>query len=120
MYNSIKITNKIAEKIDFKLIQNENSAQKAVNICFNNPNIDLVLMDIKMPIMDGFEAYEKISPIRPNLPIIAQTAFSSNEDKDRILKIGFTDYITKPFNRELLFELIDGIFEKKNTANKIQ
>ncbi|HEU4789213.1 MAG TPA: response regulator, partial [Flavobacterium sp.] len=70
-------------------------------------------MDIKMPIMDGFEALEKIAPIRPNLPMIAQTAFSSNEDKDKIFKAGFTDYITKPINRERLFEIIDVILKKK-------
>jgi CheY-like chemotaxis protein len=70
-------------------------------------------MDIKMPVMDGFEAFEKIQPIRPNLPVIAQTAFSSNEDKDKILSQGFTNYITKPINRELLFEIIDQILKKE-------
>jgi signal transduction histidine kinase/CheY-like chemotaxis protein len=103
---------KIMKSKNYKIIRAENG-QEAVDICLNNPNIDLVLMDIKMPIMDGYEAFEKISPIRPNLPIIAQTAFSSNEDKDKIFKVGFTDYITKPINRERLFELIDGVFEKK-------
>lgn len=103
---------KIMKAKNYKIIRAENG-QEAVDICFNNPNIDLVLMDIKMPIMDGFEAFEKIAPIRPNLPIIAQTAFSSNEDKDRILKAGFTDYITKPINRERLFEIIDVILKKK-------
>jgi signal transduction histidine kinase/CheY-like chemotaxis protein len=104
---------KIMKSKNYKIIRAENG-QEAVDICLSNPNIDLVLMDIKMPIMDGFEAFDKISPIRPNLPIIAQTAFSSNEDKEKIFKLGFTDYITKPINRERLFELIDDIFEKKN------
>jgi signal transduction histidine kinase/ActR/RegA family two-component response regulator len=103
---------KIMKSKNYKIIRAENG-QEAVDICFNNPNIDLVLMDIKMPIMDGFEAFEKISPIRPNLPIIAQTAFSSNEDKEKIFKAGFTDYITKPINRERLFELIDEILKKE-------
>jgi len=97
---------------NYKIIRAQNG-QEAVDICLSNPNIGLVLMDIKMPIMDGFEAFEKISPIRPNLPIIAQTAFSSSEDKDKIFKVGFNDYITKPINRERLFELIEGVFKKK-------
>ena len=103
---------KIMKAKNYRIIRAENG-QEAVDICFNNPNIDLVLMDIKMPMMDGFEALEKIAPIRPNLPVIAQTAFSSNEDKDKIFKAGFTDYITKPINRERLFEIIDVILKKE-------
>jgi CheY-like chemotaxis protein len=104
---------KIMKAKNYKIIRAQNG-QEAVDICLSNPNIDLVLMDIKMPIMDGFEALEKIQPIRPNLPIIAQTAFSTNEDKEKILKFGFNDCITKPINREKLFEMIDQIFQKKN------
>jgi len=106
---------KIMKSKNYNIIRAENG-QEAVTICLSNPNIDLVLMDIKMPVMDGYEAFEKISPIRPNLPIIAQTAFSSNEDKEKIFKLGFTDYITKPINRERLFEIIDTVFEKKKKS----
>jgi signal transduction histidine kinase len=103
---------KIMKAKNYKIIRAQNG-QEAVAICLSNPNIDLVLMDIKMPVMDGFEALEKIQPIRPDLPIIAQTAFSTNEDKEKILKVGFKDCITKPINREKLFEMIDPIFQKK-------
>ncbi|MES2411253.1 MAG: ATP-binding protein, partial [Bacteroidota bacterium] len=64
---------KMMQHRNYKIIRAING-QEAVDICLNNPNIDLVLMDIKMPIMTGFEAMEQIRPIRPNLPIIAQTA----------------------------------------------
>jgi signal transduction histidine kinase/CheY-like chemotaxis protein len=104
---------KIMKNENYKIIRAENG-QEAVNICLNNPDIDLVLMDIKMPIMDGFEALEKIQPIRPSLPIIAQTAFSSSEDRDRIFRAGFSDYITKPINREKLFELIDSVLKTES------
>lgn len=104
-----------------KMMQNKNyqiiraiNGQEAVEICLNDPNIDLVLMDIKMPIMNGFEAIERIQPIRPNLPIIAQTAYSSSEDKSRIEAAGFIDYITKPLDRERLFELLVKYLEKKD------
>jgi CheY-like chemotaxis protein/two-component sensor histidine kinase len=90
------------------------NGQEAVEICRNNPNIDLVLMDIKMPVMNGFEALEKIKHFQPELPIIAQTAYSSNEDKKKIEQAGFFGYITKPINRENLFEMIEKAFQ----ANK--
>ena len=104
-----------------KMMQNKNykiiraiNGQEAVDICLNNPNIDLVLMDIKMPIMTGFEALEQIRPIRQNLPIIAQTAYSSSEDKIKIEEAGFNGYITKPLNRENLFEMINKYLDKEN------
>ncbi|MFN3968515.1 ATP-binding protein [Flavobacterium sp.] len=104
-----------------KMMQNKNyqiiraiNGQEAVEICLNNPNIDLVLMDIKMPIMTGFEAIERIQPMRPTLPIIAQTAYSSSEDKAKIEEAGFTDYITKPLNRERLFDLLTTYLEEKS------
>lgn len=103
---------KMMKPKNFKIIRAQNG-QEAVNICSNNPEIDLILMDIRMPVLDGFEAFKKIHPIRPNLPIIAQTASSSDESKKRILKAGFSDYITKPINREKLFKLIDDIFKEK-------
>ena len=105
---------KMMQNKNYKIIR-ANNGQEAVDICLNNPNLDLVLMDIKMPIMNGFEALEQIKPIRPNLPIIAQTAYSSSDDKIRIEEAGFTDYITKPLNRERLFELIDIYLNKENT-----
>ncbi|WP_333600343.1 ATP-binding protein [Flavobacterium sp.] len=104
---------KMMQKKNFHIIRAING-QEAVDICLNNPNIDLVLMDIKMPLMNGFEALEQIRPVRPNLPIIAQTAYSSSDDKIKIEEAGFTDYITKPLNRERLFELIDKYLNKEN------
>ncbi|MGM8360747.1 ATP-binding protein [Flavobacterium sp. ARAG 55.4] len=97
---------KMMKDKDFEIIRAKNG-QEAVDICISNSNIDLVLMDIKMPVLNGFEAVEQIRPIRPELPIIAQTAYSSSEDKMKIEKAGFDDYITKPLSRERLFELID-------------
>lgn len=105
---------KMMQHKNFKIIRAING-QEAVDICLNNPNIDIVLMDIKMPLMNGFEALEQILPIRPNLPIIAQTAYSSSEDKMKIEEAGFTDYITKPLSRERLFELIEKY--KSNKSN---
>jgi signal transduction histidine kinase/CheY-like chemotaxis protein len=105
---------KIMQNKNFEIIRAVNGLE-AVDVCINNPNVDLVLMDIKMPLMNGYEALEQILPIRPHLPIIAQTAYSSSEDKIKIEEAGFTDYITKPLNRERLFELIGHYLNKGET-----
>ncbi|PKQ61996.1 hypothetical protein BZG02_13735 [Labilibaculum filiforme] len=79
---------------------------EAVDICEKNDKIDLVLMDIKMPLMDGYEATKKIKKIRPNLPIIAQTAFALLGDKNKSLENGCDDYIAKPVKKDALIQLI--------------
>ena len=66
-----------------------------------------------MPVMNGFEAMEKINAIRPDLVVIAQTAYASLEDEERIMKAGFYGYLTKPINRENLYETIEKVLENK-------
>ena len=100
---------KILELKEFKIIKAVNG-QEAIDICRENPNIDLVFMDIKMPIMDGFQAFMSIHSFKPDLPIIAQTAHSSNEDQEKIMQMGFTDYITKPLDKERVFEILNAVF----------
>ena len=87
------------------------NGQEAVDICTQNPDINLVFMDIKMPVKDGYRAFEEIKIFRPNLPVVAQTAHSSSEDKERIMKAGFTDYITKPLEKEKIYELLEKTFD---------
>lgn len=104
---------KVIQSKEYTIIRAENGLE-AVEISLNNPDINLVLMDIKMPIMNGFEALEKIKMIRPELIIIAQTAYASREDEERIYKAGFYGYLTKPINREKLFEAIDDALKPKS------
>lgn len=102
---------KILQMRNYTIIRAVNG-QEAVTICSTNPAINLVFMDIKMPIMDGYAAFEKIKTFLPNLPVIAQTAHSSSEDKERVLQAGFTDYVTKPLDKERIFNVIDTVFKK--------
>ena len=102
---------KILQIRNYTIIRAVNG-QEAVTICSTNPAINLVFMDIKMPIMDGYAAFEKIKTFLPNLPVIAQTAHSSAEDKERVLQAGFTDYVTKPLDKERIFTVIDTVFKK--------
>ena len=85
---------------------------EAVEKCLNKPEIDVVLMDIKMPEMDGFEAMRRIKLIRPDLPVIAHTAYVSEEIKAEIKEAGFYGYIKKPLQKELLFNIINEVLLK--------
>lgn len=79
------------------LIHAQNGIE-AIDICQNNPNISLILMDIKMPVMDGYTAAQKIQVIRPGVPIIAQSAYALSHEIEQYNQL-FDDYITKPINR---------------------
>jgi signal transduction histidine kinase/ActR/RegA family two-component response regulator len=80
---------------------------EAVDICRKRKDINLVLMDIKMPVMNGFEATRLIKEIRPELPVIAQTAYIAGEEKHRSQSIGFSDFLSKPFLKEDLLHSIE-------------
>lgn len=84
--------------------------QEAVQICLENPHIDLIFMDIKMPIMNGFEAFKEIRKFNAYIPIIANTAYSSSEDKQQIKNIGFNGHITKPIQKNQVYELLEDFF----------
>jgi len=80
---------------------------EAVRLCQLNPNIDLVLMDIKMPEMDGYEATKRIKEFKPDLPIIAQTAYITEADRVKAMACGCSDYISKPISKRLLLSKIN-------------
>jgi CheY-like chemotaxis protein len=79
---------------------------EAIDICRSNPDIDLVLMDIRMPLMDGNEATRQIRQFNKDVIIIAQTAYAFTGDSEKAIEAGCNDYISKPINMTLLFELI--------------
>ena len=80
---------------------------KAIKLCKENPKIDLVLMDVLLPGCDGLEVTWNIKEIRKDLPVIAQTALVMVEDKEKCLKAGCDDYISKPIERKRLLKIID-------------
>ena len=88
-----------------ELLNAENGSE-AVEICKNNPDIDLILMDIKMPVMNGYDATRQIREIYPDLPIIAQSAFALRDERQKAIDAGCTDYIAKPFKRQALMEML--------------
>jgi CheY-like chemotaxis protein len=82
------------------------TGKEAVEICRNNPGIDLIFMDIKMPDMDGYEATRQIRKFNPKLVILAQSTFAMKSDLGKALKAGVTDYVTKPFKSEIILAMI--------------
>jgi PAS domain S-box-containing protein len=89
--------------VDLHLAPN---GKRAVEICQEIPDISLILMDIRMPEMDGLEATKLIRQFRKELPIVALTAYSQTGDEHRILSAGCTDYLTKPISREKVLSII--------------
>lgn len=96
---------KLESTFNYTLIHAKNG-KEALEFCLHNNEIDLVLMDIKMSLMNGHEATKEIKLIYPNLPIIAQTAYSTGYDRQLALQSGCDNFISKPINKERLFELL--------------
>jgi PAS domain S-box-containing protein len=80
------------------------NGKEAVEKCFSESNIDLILMDIKMPVMDGYTAVRLIREKNTVIPIIAQTAYS--DDREKAIECGFSGFISKPFDRKALFKVL--------------
>jgi CheY-like chemotaxis protein len=89
------------------------TGKAAIDAINEDPNIDIVLMDIKMPEMNGYEATYEIKKLRPTLPIIAQTAYALAGEKEKILSAGCDDYLSKPIMGKVLLEKIDNFLNKK-------
>ena len=83
------------------------NGKEAVEITAGNDKIDIVLIDIKMPVMNGYEAIKQIRELRPDLPIIAQTAFALSNEMLKAFNAGSNDYISKPFKKEQLLSLVE-------------
>jgi len=95
----------VLKKSDFKVVRASNGFE-TIEICKNNPEISLVLTDMKMPGMDGLEATREIRKFLPHLPIVALSAFISIQDRNTALEAGCNDYIVKPVNKTKLIETI--------------
>lgn len=89
------------------------NGEKAVEMCRNNPDLDLIMMDIQMPVMNGFNATKAIREFNSDVVIIAQTAFGLSGDRDKAIDAGCSDYISKPIKKEDLNNLLRKYFQSK-------
>ncbi len=108
---SSKLISLIIETYTKNIIWVENGID-AVKLCRNHTDIDLILMDIQMPEIDGIEATKRIREFNKDIIIIAQTAFALSGDKEKAIAAGCNDYITKPVLKNELFTLIQKYFNK--------
>jgi CheY-like chemotaxis protein len=95
----------ITRETDAKVLHATNG-RKAIELFKANPGIKLILMDMKMPEIDGFEATRQIKLIDRNIPIIAITAFAMSGDEEKIIAAGCDGYLSKPINKISLLEKI--------------
>ncbi|MFZ4464763.1 MAG: PAS domain S-box protein, partial [Bacteroidales bacterium] len=103
---NILYSKQIFKNRNFKLEFAKNGLE-AIDMAKKMPDIELILMDIKMPVMDGLEATRHIRQFRPDLPIVAVTAYAGSEHHKLCMDAGCTDYVSKPFEPVELFELIN-------------
>ena len=90
----------------------------AIQLCSQNPEIEIVLMDVRLPGMSGLEATEKITDIRKDLPVIAQTAYASDEDQRAAFAAGCWDFIAKPIRANEMINLIKKYLDKVTELRK--
>ncbi|HHN47931.1 MAG TPA: response regulator [Bacteroidales bacterium] len=100
-YSSYLLVSTLLTKYLLQPIRASNGIE-AVEMVKTNPEIKLVLMDMRMPEMDGIEAARLIKSFKPDLPVIFLTAHEMDENQEVIKDICCDDYLIKPFNRELL------------------
>lgn len=125
-FNNIKINVLIAEdnlpnflylkslfsKYNYQILHALNGAE-ALKLFNKNKTIDLILMDLKMPVMDGLETTREIRKTDKNIPIIALTAFAMENDREKAIEAGCNDYISKPVSNEKLIEIIHKNIKQK-------
>lgn len=103
-YNYIYFEESLSD-LNLDIIRAENGLQ-AIEICKQNPSISLIIMDIKMPLLDGFEASKRIREFMKEVPIILQTAYIYSYNKDMVKEIGVNDFLPKPINKDFLIEKV--------------
>lgn len=112
-YNYI-LVKYILQKEGIEVIRASNG-QEAVDLVYNNADIDLVLMDIKMPVLNGLEATSLIKKFNKSLPVVAITAYALAEDRKTCLEAGCNDFISKPITREHLLEITKNILDSNGS-----
>jgi len=86
------------------------NGQEAINQCVDHDHIDMILMDIQMPVMNGIEATREIKRLRTDLPVIAQTAFTMDFDEKTLLMAGCSQVLTKPLIPDLFIKTLKKYF----------
>ncbi len=106
--SNFKYLSEMFLKLNIKIIHAYNG-QEAIDYFNSDPHINLVLMDLKMPIVNGIDATRAIREKNNHIPIIAQTAYTTKQDQQKAYSAGCNDFIAKPINRKILLEKISNV-----------
>ena len=109
--SSAMLLTEIVKKYSKEMLYAETGVE-AIEACRSNPDINLILMDIQMPVMDGYEATSLIRKFNKGVIIIAQTAYALMGDRAKAINAGCTDYVSKPLNQNLIIELLEKHIDK--------
>jgi CheY-like chemotaxis protein len=104
-FSSKLYLNKLLEKSG-AILFNAGDGREALDIVMKNPGIDLILMDIQLPVLDGYACTKMLRESGMNMVIIAQTAYGLAGDKERMISLGFNDYLIKPISQKQLVDKI--------------
>lgn len=111
---NVKVARRVTDALNIKKVDECYNGNECVKLVASNNDYDIILMDIMMPVMNGEEALKKLKEIEGfNTPVIALTADAVAGSKEKYIKEGFADYLSKPFNKDNLKEKLDKIFNNE-------
>ena len=110
---SFKLISAVLRQVQAEVVHATNG-RKAIEFCKLDAHYDLVLMDMQMPEVNGFEATRKIKQMRPDLVVVATTANAYEEDEIACRKAGCNAFISKPLKFQLLFEMMQSFFDQQD------
>jgi CheY-like chemotaxis protein len=96
---------RLIRKTKAKVLRAVNGIE-VIELVKKHNNISLILMDIKMPEMNGMEAFAELQKLKKQIPVVAQTAYAFTHDIQMIKEAGFSDYVSKPINPAKLFTIL--------------
>ncbi len=114
---SFLFLNKLLTQTNADILHVE-SGQRAIESCQNNQDIDIVLMDVRLPDLNGLEATRNIKSLRPNLPIVIETANALSADKEESKQSGCDGFLTKPINKEELLSTLQKLLYPDSQSEK--
>ncbi|MDP4184718.1 MAG: response regulator [Bacteroidota bacterium] len=98
--------NAVLSKLKTEILWAKNG-KEVIELCKQRSDINLILMDLQMPEVNGYDATREIKNLFPNLPIIAQTAFAMSDDRAKALDAGCDDYLAKPIKSKDLLSMVE-------------
>ena len=110
---SFKLISAVLSQVQAEVVHASNG-RKAIEFCQSDAHFDLVLMDMQMPEVNGFDATREIKKLRPGLVVVATTANAYEEDEIACRKAGCDAFIAKPLKFQMLFDLMQSFFDKQD------